>query len=143
MAMRNDAPSSDDQETSAGSDRRGFLRSTLVAGSAAASLVGLAGNHVSMARAQGLAASDLPEDAPLPAATATLNATTANFDSVYASAAAGNHLVLANGSYGSKTLNRTFPSGNRLVIRAANLHGATFTSSDDLRGRTDRQWREH
>ena len=36
--------------------RRGFLTSTLVAGSAAASLVGLAGNHVSMARAQGLAA---------------------------------------------------------------------------------------
>ena len=67
MAVRNDAPSSDDQETSAASDRRGFLRSTLVAGSAAASLVGLAGNHVSMARAQGLAA----VGAPAPGTTTT------------------------------------------------------------------------
>ena len=66
-------------------------------------------------------AATLPEDEPLPAATATLNATTANFDSVYASAAAGNHIVLANGSYGTKTLNRTFPAGNPLVIRAQNL----------------------
>ena len=63
-------------------------------------------------------AATLPEDEPLPAATATLNATAANFDSVYASAAAGNHIVLANGSYGTETLSRTFPSGNRLVIRA-------------------------
>jgi hypothetical protein len=73
-------------------------------------------------------AATLPEDEPLPAATATLNATTATFDSVYASAAAGNHIVLANGSYGTKTLSRTFPSGNRLVIRAQNPLGATFTS---------------
>ena len=68
----------------------------------------------------------LPEDEPLPAATATLNATTANFDSVYASAAAGNHIVLANGNYGSKTLGRNFSagayaiSGSPLVIRAEN-----------------------
>ena len=58
MAVRNGAASSDYQDPSgaapAASDRRGFLRSTLVAGSAAAPLVGLAGNHVSMARAQGL-----------------------------------------------------------------------------------------
>ena len=60
MTARNDAPASTYQETSAAgpaaSDRRGFLKSTLVAGSAAGSLIGLAGNHVSMARAQGLAA---------------------------------------------------------------------------------------
>ena len=60
MAARNDAPASKHQENSgagpAASDRRGFLKSTLVAGSAAAPLIGLAGNHVSMARAQGLTA---------------------------------------------------------------------------------------
>jgi len=60
MAVLNDAFSSRNQEAPAAgpaaSDRRGFLKSSLVAGSAAASLVGLAGNHVSMARAQGLAA---------------------------------------------------------------------------------------
>jgi Acetamidase/Formamidase family len=58
MTARDDAPGSRHQENPAArpaaSDRRGFLKSTLVAGSAAASLVGLAGNHVSMARAQGL-----------------------------------------------------------------------------------------
>jgi hypothetical protein len=71
----------------------------------------------------------LPEDEPLPAvASATLNATTANFDSVNASAAAGDHIVLADGTYGGKALNRTFPAGNRLVIRAANLLGPTSTS---------------
>lgn len=64
MTARNDPPSSEQQENSAAgpaaSDRREFLKSTLVAGSAAASLVGLAGNHVSMARAQGLAGSAAP-----------------------------------------------------------------------------------
>jgi hypothetical protein len=77
--------------------------------------------------AAGTAAS-LPEDLPLPPASNILNATPANFDSVYASAAAGDHIVLANGTYGSKTLSRDFPANNRLVIRAANLHGATFTA---------------
>jgi hypothetical protein len=47
---------------------------------------------------------------------------------VYASAAAGSHIVLANGNYGARTLNRSFPSGNRLVVRAQNQLGATFTS---------------
>ena len=69
----------------------------------------------------------LPEDEPLPAATATLNATTANFSSVYAGAVAGNHIVLANGNYGGRTLNRSFPTNNRLVIRSQNLQGAIFT----------------
>jgi hypothetical protein len=58
MAAHENAPTTDHGETEAGtataSGRRSFLKSTLVAGSAAASLVGLAGNHVSMARAQGL-----------------------------------------------------------------------------------------
>ena len=61
MAAHENAPATDHGETEAGtataSDRRRFLKGTLVAGSAAASLVGLAGNHVSMARAQGLQAS--------------------------------------------------------------------------------------
>ncbi len=61
MAAHENAPATDQGETEAGtataSGRRSFLKGTLVAGSAAASLVGLAGNHVSMARAQGLQAS--------------------------------------------------------------------------------------
>jgi acetamidase/formamidase len=61
MAAHENAPTTDHGETGAGtasaSDRRRFLKGTLVAGSAAASLVGLAGSHVSMARAQGLQAS--------------------------------------------------------------------------------------
>jgi hypothetical protein len=69
----------------------------------------------------------LPEDLPLPPAGTIVSANTANFNSVYASAAAGSHIVLANGNYGARTLNRSFPSGNRLVIRAQNLHGAIFT----------------
>jgi hypothetical protein len=73
--------------------------------------------------------SGLAEDERLPAATATLNATPANFDSVYASAQPGNHIVLANGSYGAKILSRDFPINNRLVIRSANLHGATFSGT--------------
>jgi hypothetical protein len=78
----------------------------------------------------GGAGAALPEDEPLPAvASATLNATTANFDSVYASAQPGNHIVLANGNYGAKILNRDFPITNRLVIRAANLHGAIFSGT--------------
>ena len=60
MAAHENTPVTDQGETEAGiataSDRRRFLRGALVAGSAAASLVGLAGNHVSMARAQGLQA---------------------------------------------------------------------------------------
>jgi hypothetical protein len=66
----------------------------------------------------------LPEDLPLPPAGTILSANTANFNSVYASAAAGSHIVMANGNYGARTLNRSFPSGNRLVIRAQNLLGA-------------------
>ena len=58
MAMHEDASPTDRDETgpdaAAPSDRRHFLKSTLVAGSAATSLLGLSGNHVSMARAQGL-----------------------------------------------------------------------------------------
>jgi hypothetical protein len=55
MAMHEEAfPTDRDETGAAASDRRRFLKGTLVAGSAAASLVGLAGNHVSMARAQGL-----------------------------------------------------------------------------------------
>jgi hypothetical protein len=73
-------------------------------------------------------AAALQEEVRLPPANNTLNAEPSNFDSVYASAAAGNHIVLANGKYGSKTLNRTFPSGNRLVVRAQNLLGATFST---------------
>ena len=61
MTAYQDARATAHGETEAGtraaSDRRRFLKSSLVAGSAAASLVGLAGSHVSMARAQGLVAS--------------------------------------------------------------------------------------
>ena len=61
MAMHQDASPTDRDGTVTGaavaSDRREFLKGSLVAGSAAASLIGLAGNHVSMARAQGLQAS--------------------------------------------------------------------------------------
>ena len=61
MTAHQDAPATAHAETdaprTAASDRRRFLQSSLVAGSAAASLVGLAGSHVSMARAQGLHAS--------------------------------------------------------------------------------------
>jgi hypothetical protein len=69
----------------------------------------------------------LPEDQPLPAANTTRNATTGNFASVYAAANAGDHIVLANGNYGAVTLNRVFPSNNKLVIRAQNLLGANAT----------------
>lgn len=72
--------------------------------------------------------SELPEDAALPSASATLNATTSNFNTVYASASAGDHIILANGNYGAKTLSRSFAANNRIVIRAQNLHGATFTT---------------
>ncbi|MGH6902292.1 MAG: hypothetical protein ACREIR_06085 [Geminicoccaceae bacterium] len=61
MTMHDDASPTDRDETdtaaAAASDRRRFLKGALVAGSAAASLVGLAGNHVSTARAQGVQAS--------------------------------------------------------------------------------------
>jgi hypothetical protein len=61
MAAHENAPTTDHGETASGTatarDRRRFLKGTLVAGSAAASLVGLVGSHVSMARAQGLQAS--------------------------------------------------------------------------------------
>ena len=61
MTVHEDASPTDRDETgtaaAAASDRRKFLKGSLVAGSAAASLIGLAGNHVSMARAQGLRAS--------------------------------------------------------------------------------------
>jgi hypothetical protein len=70
--------------------------------------------------------SSLPEDEPLPPDSAILNANPSNFASVYNSAAAGNHIVLANGSYGPTTLGRSFPTGQRLVIRAQNRFGATF-----------------
>ena len=59
MAAHENAPTDHGETDAAGataSDRRRFLKGTLAAGSAAASLVGLAGNHVSMARAQGLQA---------------------------------------------------------------------------------------
>jgi hypothetical protein len=88
-------------------------------------LVAIAAGRASEAPA---APAELPEDEPLPAASNTLNATTANFDSVYASAAAGSHIILANGNYGARTLNRTFSAGSPLVIRAQNRLGAVFTS---------------
>jgi hypothetical protein len=58
MSAQNDRSGTDHEEAHhlapPVTDRRSFVRGALVSGSAAASLVGLAGSHVSMARAQGL-----------------------------------------------------------------------------------------
>jgi hypothetical protein len=69
----------------------------------------------------------LPEDEPLPQAAKTLEATPQTFDSVYAGAGPGDHIVLTAGAYGSKALNQSFPADRRLVIRAQRLLGATFS----------------
>jgi hypothetical protein len=83
--------------------------------------------------------SSLPEDEPLPAADVTVtNITPATFADAYNAASLATntctHLVLNNGNYGSVTLNANkagataYGQGKPIVIRAANLHGATFTS---------------
>jgi acetamidase/formamidase len=60
-------------DAAASPGRRQFLKSSLVAGSAAAALVGLAGNHVSMARAQGLQAAGSRRHYHVPASDQTVH----------------------------------------------------------------------
>jgi hypothetical protein len=73
--------------------------------------------------------SGLPEEAPLPAPKNVVTVSNASqLNAAVQNAAAGDHIVLASGSYGSVTLSRDFPADNRLVIRAQTLLGAKFTS---------------
>jgi hypothetical protein len=65
------------------------------------------------------------EGTPLPPVTGqTRNVTPSNIGSALSAANPGDHIVLANGSYGRITMSRSGTSANPIVIRAANILGA-------------------
>lgn len=77
----------------------------------------------------GTSFSGLPESAPLPLPNKIHNASNASqLRSALIAAAPCDHIVLANGNYGNVTLSKIFPVDKPVVIRAANLLDAKFSS---------------
>jgi poly(beta-D-mannuronate) lyase len=71
----------------------------------------------------------------IPAATRTVNVSNSSqLSSALSSAQAGDHIVLANGSYGGFSVSRSGQSGKPIVIRPTNLHGAKFTGNIAVSG---------